>query len=57
MDHSMNWKAHWEKVYQSKKPDEVSWYQVRPVLSLELISGLPISKESKIIDIGGASSE
>ena len=52
----MNRKNHWEKVYQSKKPEDVSWYQSRPGLSLELISSLSLPKDSKIIDIGGGTS-
>jgi hypothetical protein len=33
----MNKKKHWEGVYAEKKPDEVSWYQVRPDISLRMI--------------------
>ena len=29
--------AHWDSVYSTRKPDEVSWYQARPDLSLEYI--------------------
>jgi hypothetical protein len=28
---------HWERVYQTTKPTEVSWYQPEAQLSLELI--------------------
>jgi ubiquinone/menaquinone biosynthesis C-methylase UbiE len=49
-------KSHWEKVYQDKKPDEVSWYQPRPEVSLALISDLSLPKDAKIIDIGGGTS-
>jgi len=52
----MNRKEHWEGVYDKKRPDEVSWYQAEPTLSLKLIDeaagGLPAS----IIDVGGGAS-
>ena len=34
---AMNRKEHWEAVYGKKRPDEVSWYQAEPTLSLKLI--------------------
>lgn len=49
-------KLHWENVYGTKRPDEVSWTQVVPEVSLNLIAGLGISKQAKIIDIGGGDS-
>jgi trans-aconitate methyltransferase len=52
----MNRKEHWTEVYQTKTPDEVSWFQRRPELSLELIAGSGTDKESGIIDVGGGAS-
>ena len=49
-------KEHWEKVYQNKSPDEVSWYQPCPVLSLQLIANTHIAFDAPIIDIGGGAS-
>ena len=49
-------KTHWEEIYQSKKPTEVSWYQTHLEKSLELIRRTGVSKEGSIIDIGGGSS-
>lgn len=49
-------KEHWEKVYQSKKSDEVSWSQPTPRTSLEYIEQLDIPLSAKIIDIGGGDS-
>lgn len=46
-------KEHWEKVYQSKSPDEVSWYQQSPVLSLQLIANTCLAFDAPIIDVGG----
>jgi 2-polyprenyl-3-methyl-5-hydroxy-6-metoxy-1,4-benzoquinol methylase len=49
-------KIHWENVYQTKSPQEVSWYQQEPTLSLELINHANISKDQPIIDVGGGAS-
>jgi SAM-dependent methyltransferase len=52
----MNAKAHWESVYQSKRPDEVSWFQPDPVTSLDLIRRVAPDPASAILDIGGGTS-
>ena len=49
-------KNHWEKVYQKKKTKEVSWFQLNPKISVELILSLNPEKEDSIIDIGGGDS-
>lgn len=49
-------KKHWEKVYCEKSLPEVSWYQPIPEPSLGIISGLNLSKESALIDVGGGDS-
>lgn len=49
-------KKHWEKVYSSKSPVEVSWYQSEPVLSLRLIKDAGIDMSAAIIDVGGGAS-
>ena len=33
----MDRKAHWEKVYRTKRPSEVSWYRPHLEMSLQLI--------------------
>jgi len=49
-------KSHWEKVYQTKMPSEVSWTQVVPQTSLDFINSFDLPKDAKIIDIGGGDS-
>ena len=50
-------KAHWERIYQSKAPVDLTWHQDVPALSLELIGKTAVSSNQTIIDIGsGASS-
>ena len=49
-------KAHWETIYTTKTPEQVSWTQEKPAISLELIEAVNLPKSAKIIDIGGGDS-
>ncbi len=49
-------KKHWENIYQTKQPDEVSWFQPTPETSLSFFEQFNIPKRSKIIDVGGGDS-
>jgi 2-polyprenyl-3-methyl-5-hydroxy-6-metoxy-1,4-benzoquinol methylase len=49
-------KSHWENVYSTKQPHEVSWTQEVPTTSLNLIRSFAIDKSAGIIDIGGGDS-
>ena len=49
-------KSHWENIYTHKTPEEVSWTQGKPVLSLSWIESLALPKDAPIIDIGGGES-
>ena len=49
-------KEHWETIYKTKKPTEVSWTQEVPAVSLAFIHQFKIPKNAKIIDIGGGDS-
>lgn len=50
-------KKHWETVYETKNPDQVSWTQEVPTTSLDFIHSFGLSKTAKIIDIGGGDSK
>lgn len=52
----MNRTEHWNTVYTTKAPDDVSWHQVRPEMSLGLIEQAGIAKDDGIIDVGGGAS-
>jgi trans-aconitate methyltransferase len=52
-----NIKEHWDTIYQTKQPNEVSWTQEVPAVSLEFIHKFSIPKTAKIIDIGGGDSK
>jgi SAM-dependent methyltransferase len=49
-------KQHWEGVYSRKRPDEVSWYQAEPTLSLSLVNEAAGAGRASIIDVGGGAS-
>ena len=49
-------KEHWQKVYHTKKTNEVSWYQSYPAISLDLIASTGIGLTQKIIDVGAGAS-
>lgn len=52
----MNRAEHWEHVYQTKRPDQVSWFQAEARLSRQLIETLTPARSSAIIDIGAGAS-
>lgn len=49
-------KQHWEKLYETKQPNEVSWTQDIPKTSLDFIHSFHLPKSASIIDIGGGDS-
>lgn len=49
-------KAHWEDIYTTKKPDQVSWTQYKPETSLNMIHKITRRKDVAIIDVGGGDS-
>lgn len=50
-------KKHWEQVYQTKSPEQVSWTQAVPQTSLDFIKDAAVSKKARIIDVGGGDSK
>ncbi len=53
---NFNTKQHWETIYQTKKLEELSWFQANPETSLDFIKQLNLPKTAKIIDVGGGDS-
>ncbi len=51
-----NRQAHWQKAYKEKGERQVSWFQEKPAISLELIHGVGAKPDSAIIDVGGGAS-
>ena len=52
----MQKKAHWERVYAAKAPQEVSWFQEHSELSLDLIRRAGVAPQGFVIDVGGGAS-
>ena len=52
----MNAQEHWEHIYSTKAPDQVSWYCPHLNASLELIERTSVSRNAAIIDVGGGES-
>ncbi|NIN70718.1 MAG: methyltransferase domain-containing protein [Gemmatimonadetes bacterium] len=52
----MNGKAHWERIYATNAPDEVSWFQAKPETSLRMIEASGVGPDGLIIDVGGGAS-
>lgn len=44
---------HWERIYRTKDPTQVSWYQPETRLSLDLILRVAPDLDAPIIDVGG----
>jgi len=49
-------RRHWERLYEDRDPDSVSWYQQNPARSLILIEETSLPADAPIIDIGGGAS-
>jgi len=50
-------RAHWQNVYQTKGEQTVSWFQERPDISLDLIHATGVDAGASIIDIGSGASK
>jgi len=49
-------KRHWENVHGEKAPEETSWYQAIPDLSLALIANTGFGPGASLVDIGAGAS-
>ncbi len=52
----MDTRTHWEKIYTTKAPDQVSWYRPHLETSIDLIERSISDRSAPIIDIGGGES-
>jgi SAM-dependent methyltransferase len=48
--------GHWQKIYETRLPAEVSWYEAVPRRSLEVIRATGVALANPIIDVGGGAS-
>lgn len=49
-------KQHWEAIYAKKDPQELSWFQAMPKVSLDLLAEHRVPPAARIIDVGGGDS-
>ena len=47
---------HWETIYRSKQPDEVSWYTPHLEVSIRMIEEAAPNRDASIIDVGAGES-
>lgn len=47
---------HWDRIYTTKPPNTVSWFQEHADQSMRLIRGTGAPKDASIIDVGGGAS-
>jgi 2-polyprenyl-3-methyl-5-hydroxy-6-metoxy-1,4-benzoquinol methylase len=52
----MDSQAHWESIYSTKAPTEVSWFRPHLETSLALIERVAGDRSTRIIDVGGGES-
>ena len=45
--------AHWDRIYTTKQPTSVSWYEQEPTRSLELILATGLPRDAPVLDVGG----
>jgi SAM-dependent methyltransferase len=48
--------AHWEEVWESRSPDEVSWFEPEPTMSLAMLASLDLDRSAPVVDVGAGSS-
>lgn len=52
----VNRRDHWNHIYQTRAPHELSWFQSRPTVSLRLVEATGVAKDDPILDAGGGAS-
>jgi SAM-dependent methyltransferase len=52
----MDPKDHWERLYRTKAPTQVSWYQPEARVSLDIIRRVAPDTTTPLIDVGGGAS-
>jgi len=52
----MNAKPHWQQIYETKMPNQVSWYQEHAQASLQFIQKTAVPGTAHLIDVGGGAS-
>lgn len=53
----MDAREHWDHIYQSRAPEQLSWTEAVPATSLAFIEGFRLSPDARILDVGGGESK
>lgn len=48
--------GHWNAVHERRPPEQLTWYQREPRLSLDFIKRAGVDQSDRLIDVGGGSS-
>ena len=56
MEGLVDLRSHWDEIYRTKNPSQLSWFQSDAKLSLELIARVSPDRESVIVDVGAGAS-
>lgn len=56
MTSSSELKAHWDNVYRTNEPNQLSWFETNPHVSLQMINATGVGHDAHIIDVGGGTS-
>jgi SAM-dependent methyltransferase len=49
----MDVRQHWDRVHAAKPPEELSWYQSVPTVSLRMIDSAGLPGDARLLDVGG----
>jgi SAM-dependent methyltransferase len=50
-------RSHWEEIYISHSPDDLSWYEPVPLMSMKLVAEAIEKGATSVVDIGGGASK
>ncbi len=49
----MTRKTHWERIFAEKEPQDLTWYQETPTVTLQMLERAGATPQSPLIDVGG----
>jgi SAM-dependent methyltransferase len=49
-------RAHWDRLYLSRRPEELPWFEDEPAVSLALIAAAGLGPDAAVVDVGGGAS-
>jgi SAM-dependent methyltransferase len=52
MDH----RQHWDSVYRTATPDQLSWFEALPTASIQMMEAAGLTADTCVIDVGGGDS-